>query len=352
LISQTFEDFSPNVIENQLEYLVKEVKSRATKRKMREIILDNSKKLDSEDPYVNLERTVSQLSLLRPRDAASSSLTDHTAMSRYEKYLVKKEDVSLDGRFKTGFDFFDTRRVYWSPGEFSAFVARPFVGKTTALIHTSAVNWSNGGRILLVSPELGIPETERRLDVFCANLLNKPISLNDLRYGHLDSKDNYEQYAKIASSRRDIEVIDSIQGRKVTPSRLNTLCEVFKPTIVAIDGIKFVEDDERARQGWEVIFNVGIGLKRLALGQSTVVLTVQQVKPEVPAHRVPGPEQVSYGDALFQSVDRLITMSLNEETDEARDYTVQKDRISGEPLLERQKSEFLPAIGRLGRAMP
>jgi hypothetical protein len=349
LLVQQFPDFVVNKIDGSIDYLVKEVKSRSVRRKMKEVMAENARKLDAEDPYAILDKMGAQLSALRPRDSISSSMTDKTAMSRYQQYLVKKEDTSLIGNLRTGFDFFDDRRAYWSPGEFSAFVARPFLGKTYAMVHTCAVNWVSGGRVLFVSPELGIVETERRFDVFNAHLLGSPITLSDVRFGNLDSRANYEKYAQIASQRSDLEIIDSIQGRKVSPSKLSTLAEIFKPTIIAIDGIKFVEDDEKASAGWQVIFNVSRDLKELAIRHNCVVLTVQQVKPQVPGHRVPTIEDVSYGDALVQSLDRCITISFNDESSEVRDLTSQKDRISGEAVTTRQPTVFRPEIGQIGR---
>lgn len=341
----TFKDFEVKP-QMELPFLVDEIKRRTALRAAKEILFEKVPKLD-EETYDTIESIVHKLSTLTTGSNLSISMTDRDVMSRYEKYLDSGKEI--EDRIPTGLWFFDNRKAYYNRGEFIVYIARTFVGKTWFLLNSCAVAWSLGKRVLIVSPEMGIAEAELRMDVIGANLSNVPILLTDLRYGSDSSRDNYKAFAEIAKERQDIMTIDNISGRNVTPSALKQLAQQFKPDIIAIDGINFMKDDENSRDGWQRILNVSLGLKNLAATQNCVVLAVQQVKPQVPGHRVPTLEDVAYGDGLVQTADRIVTISYNEEHTHLRDCTVQKDRFTGEVITDRTQIYFNPNTGDIGK---
>jgi hypothetical protein len=347
LLAQTFADFTPRQIIGSVDALSVELKKRSVSRRARMVLIEQIKNIES-DPYGTIDGLNVALSALKPRSSLSLSVTDQTAGARYDRY-VEKGKTGLLGTIPTGWDFFDKRSAYWQYGELVGFVARPFVGKSWSIIHSSAVAWASGFRVLFVSPELGIDEAEKRFDVCAARLSGSPIILSDLRYGHESSQDNYRRYVEAASQRKDFHTIDSVNGKKVTPQRLMEVANKFKPDIISIDGIGFMGDDNKSSAGWERIYNVCVDLKQLGVMNRFATLTVQQVKPQVPGHRVPGLEDVMYGDGFVQTCDRVITLSFNEDSSLVRDMTVQKDRITGEPILERRHVTFNPDIGDFGR---
>lgn len=347
LLAQTFSEFRSTPIPGTIDALALELKKRSTSRRARMVLIEQIKGIET-DPYGTIDGINLSLSSLKPRATLSLSVTDQTARERFDRYVTKGKTGTL-GTIPTGWDFFDKRRAYWQPGELVGFVARPFVGKSWSIIHSCAVAWHNGFRVLFVSPELGIDEAEKRFDVCGARLSGSPIILSDLRYGNEASQDNYRRYVEGASQRRDFHTIDSVGGKKVTPQRLMEVANSFKPDIIGIDGIGFMGDDNKAQAGWERIYNVCVDMKRLGVVNKFATLTVQQVKPQVPGHRVPGLEDVMYGDGFVQTCDRVVTLSFNEESSQIRDMTVQKDRITGEPILERRHVAFNPDVGDFGR---
>lgn len=347
LITATFDYFQPHKIEGAVQNLSEEVKKNSVLRQAKALLLEEIAKIEG-DTYGTIDAISSKLGALRPRNNLSISVTDKDSQKRVERYTTLKDTIGVT-TIPTGFSFFDDRKAYYQPGEFTGFVARTFVGKSWALIYSCAVGWARGKRVLFITPELGIEETERRFDVVLANQLAKPVLLSDLRYGHLGSQDNYRSYAEEASKRSELVTVDSIGGRKASPQRILQLIDQFKPDIIGIDGIKYLDDDQRGGAGWEKIFNVSTDLKQMAVLRHVVILTVQQVKREVPPTRVPLMEDVAFGDGFVQALDRCITLSFNEEDPKFRDITVQKDRISGETITERQRMQFEPEIGQFGK---
>lgn len=346
LLRNQFPDFQYMPVPDSLDYLASELKRVSVRREAKELLKNQIEKID-ENTYEAIEAIASGLYALRPRDSLAMSLTDQSVVQRYNRYLTFKENIGVE-TIPTGWGFFDNRGAYWRRGEIVGFVARTFVGKSWSILQSSAVAWAAGYRVLFISPEIGIDEAERRFDTIVAHLLNFPIVLNDLRYGHQDSKENYFKVTEKLKERADFLTIDSINGRKVSPQRIHELALRFKPDVVAIDGVRYVDDDNRASAGWERILNVCTDLKTLSNILRFVTLTVQQVKPEVSPFRVPALEDVMYGDGFVQSMDRVVTLSFNEESSELRDMTVQKDRTSGEPLTSRINVEFKPGVGAMG----
>lgn len=349
LVGNQFPDFSYHPMPESLDFLSTELKRISVRRDAKDLLREQLNQID-DNTYEAIENIASGLYALRPKSSLALSVTDQTAMERYNKYLAFKENVNVE-TIPTGWGFFDNRAAFWRRGEVIGFVARTFVGKSWSILQSSTVAWSKGYRVLFISPEIGISEAERRFDTIAANLLGTPINLNDLRYGHTESAENYLKVAEEQSKRAEFLTIDSINGRKVSPQRIHELALRFKPDMVAIDGIRYVDDDNRSNAGWERILNVCTDLKTLSNMLRFVTLTVQQVKPEVSPFRVPGLEDVMYGDGFVQSMDRVITLSFNEENSELRDMTVQKDRTSGEPLTDRITVEFKPGIGAIGRVI-
>lgn len=341
----TFKDFEVKPA-MELPFLVDEIKRRTALRGAKEILFEKVPKLD-DDTYGTIESIVHRLSTLTTGSSLSVSMSDTDILTRYEQYLNMDKEISE--RIPSGLWFFDNRKAYYNRGEFVVYIARTFVGKTWCLLNSGVVAWALGKRVLVVSPEMGIREAEHRMDVIGAQLNGTPILLSDLRYGNLSSSDNYKAFVEVAKHRQDIMTIDSIGGRSVTPARLKQLAQQFKPDVILIDGINFMKDDEGARDGWQRILNVCTDLKNLAANMNCVVQAVQQVKPQVPGHRVPTMEDVAFGDGVAQSADRIVTLSYHEEYNHLRDCTVQKDRFTGEVITDRTPIFFNPNTGDIGK---
>src|SRR5690606_29580083 len=126
----------------------------------------------------------------------------------------------------TGIEIIDIQGIGWTPGEFSAIIARPGVGKSWLTSHIAVVGWLNGARPVVLSPEMSRRDFSWRMDSIAARLMGiKDFPGNwEGRKGEITPAGMaaLREYADRIKDRKDMLVVDNIsrRGRPVNATDL------------------------------------------------------------------------------------------------------------------------------------
>jgi replicative DNA helicase len=191
-----------------------------------------------------------------------------TAESRYEQYLELQKNEGIDG-YTTPFPSLDEATQGFHDSEFILIVARQGIGKTWLTNIFAHTNINSGLNVLYFTKEMPSRQVARRFDA-----LQHRLNYQDLRKGTLD---------KIAESKWKNSIGGSLPGNLTIigeesggVSHVASKIERYKPDIVYVDGMYLMDDDQRARDGWQRLLNISRDMKKLAKKASIpIICTVQ-----------------------------------------------------------------------------
>lgn len=162
--------------------------------------------------------------------------------------LNEKKDNKRGFCIKTGFDEIDAEINGWNRGEeLVIFFGRTGAGKSWCLFKTLVSACLAGNRVGLISPEMSPLKVGYRFDT-----LNKGFSNYSLTSTKITEDGGYEDYKSYIDeliSSDDFFDVSTMKdfNRKITVSKLRRYCLKNKLDILAIDGIKYLEDERRKR---------------------------------------------------------------------------------------------------------
>ncbi len=351
-LKQTFN--LPNVVTRnaqEFDYLIDEAGRFQMVQGVQKLIDENVSE-HGEDPTALIEGLVRDLSNMSPTAESQLSLTDSSMVERMAKYEIWARDPERKG-IPTGISFFDEKvKLGWLPGEVVGLVGRTYVGKSWLLMFFGQVAWQAGKRVLFVSPEMSVEETEARFDGMLMARNDILIDVTDLYRGYIPNEKMKNLAKKVAAKKSWVTYSSSEEGR-FGLATLGRLVRHHRPDLLIVDGLPLLESEGSKRQQvWESIKDLSYGLKHLAVRQNIVILVSHQATRR--AHNIarpPGLHEISLGDAFAQACDRVLALSRPEHGEGILRITVQKFR-KGQPHAAGTDFTFLPERGEIHEYVP
>lgn len=351
-IKAQWEDWNPPM--GDFEYWLGEFIKRSISLKAEKIIRDHLKALET-SPDVTIPELITKLSTVQYSNNSHIVATDTSIDDRLQKYYHRMKIWEENkGKFiwgiPTGLDIINKTQQGWMDGELIGFYARPTVGKTWMLVREAVNAWAHGYRILLVSPEVSAKHVALRIDVFLAAALGLQLSHKKIFIGDPSQAQAYEKVTEIVKQSERWWTVDSLQGRPLGLKDIRSLAHQFEPDMILIDGVLLLEDDKRAKEGWQKMDNICYGLKNFATADDLVIMMSHQAvnlnkgRKQVGAHGrgddwvMPTLNDASGGEAFVRACTTIFTMAPDIKHSNLRWYSIRKSR-------ERDFDEWKPRYG-------
>lgn len=242
----------------------------------------------------------------------------------------------------SGFKELDDRLHGWqSSEELVCILARVNQGKSWILQKFLTHANMQGKKVLLFSGEMSAEQVGFRCDTLNWNFSNNDFSTGDL--SDRDLQEYEELLTDYEENGADFIVVEpkDIGNRLLTVSKLKTLIEKFKPDIVGIDQLSFMED-ERATQNTskrEKFGNITIDLFNTSTEFNVPILLACQANRDSAKNgtmAIPGLTDIGDSDLVGQNASRVISFVQNEEGN-AFDMEVPKNRYGARNFTLRYK---------------
>lgn len=308
-------------------------------------VLDKNVTEHGNEPQALVDGLVRDLSNLhRPADT-QMSLSDTSMLTRMARYEDLANQPKKRG-IRTGISYFDeTHKMGWFPGELVGVVGRTYVGKSWLLMFFGLMAWQFGKRVLFISPEMSIEETEARFDGMLMAKNNIKVEVADLYRGYVPTEEMKTLARETSSEEGHWMTYASSEEGHFGLASLGQLAWKHKPDLLLIDGLPLLESGKRGQQIWESIKELSYGLKNLAVHHNVAVIVSHQASRR--AHNIARPpalHEISLGDAFAQACDRVLALSRPQDLDDILRITVQKFR-RGTPHHAGIDFTFEPARG-------
>ena len=306
--------------ESAVLYDIDQLKKARMKRKLIKAIEEAADYIEEEEPEQAMETMLTKLHSLKHEQLKGSvSITDGEAERRLSIYSDMVEQMNSAGMIgiPTGINTYDEKIGGWLNGQFVLFIGRLGVGKSWVLMYSAWTAWKKGYRVLYLSPEMTVEETEFRFDAINARNMEMDIKNSDLALAKLPDARLYKEYLNRlqGQNRRDFITADSDLNKRFTISGIQSMIFEYKPDVVCVDGVYLMGDEEGAEQSWQKMMHLGYGLKNIAMTNKVVVLASTQANREAAAKEfmTPKAHQIAYGDALAQAADKVFGIAQLEE---------------------------------------
>ena len=157
-----------------------------------------------------------QLEKLATPDTTHRSSLERSTSKRFQEYLMKG-DQQMTISIKPGLEPIDNYPVWLQKQQFVGILADTKVGKSWIALKCAAQAFSEGKRVLIISPELNQSEMDMRSDTILARALGYDLSYNALQLGKPQIKEEYKRF--ISKMETQIKMGTSV-GRLKKPYRL------------------------------------------------------------------------------------------------------------------------------------
>lgn len=339
----------------EFPFLIKDFRRMTVARQLQGMLDEKVEKF-GEDPEALIDELQVGLATLQQTDKAQMSVTDRTMGQRMDIY-AQKARLLKSGQpmgIPTGISFFDDKvRIGWLPGELVGVVGRTYVGKSWLLMFFGIMAWQSGQRVLFISPEMSVEETEARFDALMFAKNDSAMETSSLYRGHVPNEQHRELARGVSQHERWYTYASTEEGG-FNLAHVSSLAKKWRSQVIVIDGLPLLESGGRQKQMWETIKDLSYGLKRLAVSLNTTILVSHQATRS--AHNVgrpPGLHEIAYGDAFSQACDRILALSKPASKDHQNvlRLTIQKFR-KGQTLPGGVDFHFAPEKGEIHELLP
>lgn len=249
------------------------------------------------DPIAALDAYRSQLSELYaetfrlPRDILTT-----------DKLFDYFNELGSQTFIPTGFDYLDEQFGGGiASSDYTVVLARPGTGKSFTMIRMALTAAQQFRSVLYFTLETLKEDTMLR---FVAEL-DPTIDYQQLIKGRGDPA----KVRKAMERLHDLPVrfIDMKDVGNPTPSAIQAGVERVKPSLVFVDQMSFLRDDEHAREIRLRFVNVSNAFSRMAKKLQVPIVLASQAKREAEG-RMPTPQDVAESDSMFQDCDKFFAM--------------------------------------------
>lgn len=329
----------------EFDWLVSELLKLGTARRVQSVVDGNVLRFGDE-PQALVDGLIRDLTSISMQEGRHVSVTDASAVDRMGRYAEQADNLGMMRGIPTGLSYFDVEeRIGWMPGELIGLIGRTYIGKTWILMMFGVIGWQAGKRVLFISPELTIAEAETRFDMLVFGQENVKITATQLYRGHKPTA-KMMGVARQVAERENWITVTSIQGQPFRLGEVPRLIRQYTPDLVLVDGLPLLASGRAGQQTWEMIKDLSYGLKNIAVGSDTVIITAHQAnRGAANQARPPGLHEVAFGDAFVQACDRVLALSKPQREGTLK-VTIQKFR-KGKPKTGGVNFVFDPGEGKV-----
>lgn len=314
-----FPDFDYIEIREPDRFLIEDLKEEYLYTKGKEIFMDGAKKLESYS-YEGLEYIVQQAKRLL-EDNTFSDGTNIKNLRNNKLTDIERRSKGSGGiiGIPSGFDELDARLFGWQDKEeLVSIVARTNQGKSWILQRFLMHANKQGKRVLLYSGEMSATQVSYRYDTMRWNYSNTSFMKGDMSERDMLAYDKDLEEFEINGT--DYIVIEpkDIGNKLLTVSKLKSLIEKYKPDIVGIDQLSFMEDERKnnSTSKREQFGNITIDLFNTSSEFNVPILLAVQANRDSAkggALTVPGLTDIGESDLVGQNSSRVISFVQVEE---------------------------------------
>ena len=319
---EKFPSFDIIEVKESKDYLLKELfddkKSRyltESFNQIRTLLMDNK--------IENAESILNRINSDMPKYNCSKSTSIFKDTSRYETYLDKCNNYTKY-YIKTGFPELDNITGGWDrKEELAVIVARPGVGKTTALLKSALTAAEQGLNVGLFEGEMQTDSVGYKIDTLISHISN-----GQIMHGNSNVQNDYKNHLLNISSKikGDIKVLTPKDiGRTARVSDLRAFIERDKLDILFVDQYSLLDDERKARSTPEKIANISSELKNLQVMYQLPIISVSQQNREKDEDGV-SLNQIAQSDRIGQDATTVLFL---EQKDGVLTMHLVKARYSG-----------------------
>ena len=306
-----------------------------------------------ESPREAVPFLISRLqNLIQSEDQHQTVLDARDPVNRLEAYRMRRDSATNESKFLTGVAPLDSRGVCFMKGQIAMILADTKVGKSYLALKIAAANYFENRKIVIVSPELSLPELEMRSDVILGRSLGYDLSYNAIEIGQAGpNEDTYEEFLKEwqGQDRKDWQIINSAGNvGLISADEISAIATQTKPDVLVVDGIYQMSLPSHARSIWEGAEANVYALKNIAVQNDCLVIITHQTNREgAKAEGVPSHTDVAHGYGVNRGLDYLLALGPSDVSPLARDIRVPLRR-NGEAIMESFSIQFDPDKGLIG----
>jgi replicative DNA helicase len=336
IITATFPDFTiiPDVHADELKFISDEIVKSSVQRRAIQVINEASARI-IKDPYGAIEFAVAQLSNARKKLTSSIGFTDKDAMLRYDMVKANKDKIAKGFTIgiKTGISLLDTDHIGWQEGDLIIIGGRLGMGKSFLSMYLGGIAWTQGKRVLYISPEMTKDKVAFRFDPIVGRMMGYDFSNRGLKTGDINMPAYKEFLAKV-QTRADWLTVDSNYGVPFTIASIMGMVNQYTPDMLIIDGLALLQGSGGA--DWDRVKKISYDIKTMTQDRKIVTVATSQInRPDrdtltengqVDGEDTPSTDRLSYSDAVGQAADVVILMSKKIAKPDVRYITLPKRR--------------------------
>lgn len=294
-----------------------------------------------------------------------SEAADERLAEYQHRQTFFKADPDYVFGLKTGFAEVNKTNVGWMPGELIGLYARPTVGKSWVLCREAVIQWLQGYRVLVFSPEMPRERLSLRMDVIAAQAMGIRLSESMIGKGHPDVEANYTRFLeRVKDYTSSMRIVDTVGGQSLSFTNTMSAIQDFRPDMVFIDGLSLIESDSGGRRGddtWVEMKRMSYGYKNAAMKNNIPCFIVHQAVNSRRGARsnnstaqgrgddwnLPTLNDAAFGDSFVQACNTVITMAPDQNKPDIRWYAFRKSRDRNQEFAERLAFYWDVDCGRL-----
>lgn len=330
LLKDNFPQFSPDPVEDSIDYFIDKVVEGKRRALIINSLLDATKTLETKKDHEGaLEIIQRGMALLEQTGlGVTNDIEIRTAaLSALEEYEHRKNRPNNLLGLPTGFPTMDASTSGLQPGQLIVIVAPPKTGKSTLALQI-AINCHLDGHVpMFMSFEMSNEEQKSRYYAMRARISHKRLMTGTL------TDEEEQRYVRIVKGIQNMNdnfwFTDSSNG--LTVSAVASKIQSKNPDIVFIDGTYLMFDEVTGESNTpQAITQITRNLKRLAMKiNKPIVISTQALAWKMKGGKVTA-DAIGYSSSFHQDADVIFGLQREDEAvDDTRLLRVIASRNSG-----------------------
>lgn len=306
-VKRNFPTYSVIKVDHQLRYYCDEVRNAHLQDELMLVLADMQEALEEKRPREALSILQGTVGTLSQIDTV---MVDENFVETWEKRLEEYEELRENkGRLRgypTGFPSIDRATQGLQASQFNLFVGPPKSGKSTILLVAGKNAHAAGAKVLAINFEMTNQEQGTRYDSIVAGvdhqrLLTGNITKDDIRL--------LERVGKEREGMRDFISSTDIASA-TTVSGIAAKIDQYKPSVVLVDGIYLMDDEEGEPKGSPAaLTNITRGLAKLCKVKNVNITgTTQVLLSKISHSRGITASSVGYSSSFAQDCHVMIAV--------------------------------------------
>ena len=311
-IRANFPTYSVIKVDHTLDYYCDEIRLSYLHEELLVTMADMQEALEERRPREALQLLQRSLSDLTHIDTVT---VDENFISDWEKRLEMYEELRERGSalrgFPTGFPSIDRATQGLQEEQFIVLIGLPKAGKSTLLLVIGKNAHQAAAKVLLIGFEMTNQEQGSRYDSIVAEIDHRKLLTGQITGADIKK---LETLGRQREAMRDF-ISSTDVASATTVSGIASKIDQYKPSIVLIDGLYLMDDEEGEPKGSSAaLTNITRGLARLAKQKRVnIVGTTQVLASKVSRATGVTAASVGYSSSFAQDCHVMIAVEAGDE---------------------------------------